>query len=93
MRSLFPTTRIITNSIMTMATGLFSTSEGLFYGAGWSFLGAQVFGALVVGAWAALCSFRADPCDNQVGEMEVDGVGLYGQQVETTQEIVKHQEV
>ena len=40
-----------------------------------------------------MCSFRADPCDNQVGEMEVDGVGLYGQQVETTQEIVKHQEV
>ena len=24
---------------------------------------------------------------------EVDGVGLYGQQVETMQEIVKHQEV
>ena len=40
-----------------------------------------------------MCSFRADPCDNQVGEMEVDGVGLYGQQVETTHEIVKHQEV
>ena len=40
-----------------------------------------------------MCSFRADPCDNQVGEMEVDGVGLYGQQVETMQEIVKHQEV
>ena len=40
-----------------------------------------------------MCSFRADPCDNQVGEMEVDDVGLYGQQVETTQEIVKHQEV
>ena len=40
-----------------------------------------------------MCAFRADPCDNQVGEMEVDGVGLYGQQVETTQEIVKHQEV
>ena len=40
-----------------------------------------------------MCAFRADPCDNQVGEMEVDGVGLYGQQVETTHEIVKHQEV
>ena len=40
-----------------------------------------------------MCAFRADPCDNQVGEMEVDGVGLYGQQVETTQEIVKHQKV
>lgn len=37
----------------TILTGLFSTSEGLFYGAGASFLAAQVFGALVVGAWAA----------------------------------------
>lgn len=36
----------------TVLTGLFSTSEGLFYGAGAGFLGAQVFGALVVGAWA-----------------------------------------
>lgn len=25
-----------------------------------------------------MCSFRADPCDNQVGEVEADGVGLYG---------------
>ena len=41
----------------TILTGLFSTSEGLFYGAGWSFLGAQVFGALVVGAWAAGMGF------------------------------------
>lgn len=37
----------------TILTGLFSTSEGLLYGAGWSFLGAQIFGALVVGCWAA----------------------------------------
>lgn len=42
---------------VTILTGLFSTSEGLFYGAGWSFLGAQVFGALVVGAWAAGMGF------------------------------------
>lgn len=40
-----------------------------------------------------MCSFRADPCDNQVGEMEVDGVGLYGRQVQTAQEIVRYQEV
>mgnify|MGYP002919401336 FL=1 len=31
----------------TILTGLFSTSEGLFYGAGWSFLGAQVFLSLI----------------------------------------------
>ncbi|MDL2208101.1 ammonium transporter [Parabacteroides sp. OttesenSCG-928-O15] len=36
----------------TLMTGLFSTSEGLFYGQGWSFLGAQAFGAAVVGVWA-----------------------------------------
>lgn len=41
----------------TILTGLFSTSEGLFYGAGWSFLCAQVFGALIVGAWAAGMGF------------------------------------
>ena len=37
----------------TILTGLFSTSEGLLYGAGAGFLGAQVFGALIVGVWAA----------------------------------------
>lgn len=37
----------------TVLTGLFSVEEGLFYGAGWGFLGAQLFGALVIGCWAA----------------------------------------
>lgn len=37
----------------TLLTGLFSVSEGAFYGNGWGFFGAQVFGALTVGAWAA----------------------------------------
>ena len=41
----------------TILTGLFSTSEGLFYGYGFGFLGAQIFGALVVGAWAAGMGF------------------------------------
>ncbi|MDL2213263.1 ammonium transporter [Bacteroides sp. OttesenSCG-928-E20] len=36
----------------TLMTGLFSTSEGLFYGFGWNFFGAQALGALTVGAWA-----------------------------------------
>ena len=40
-----------------------------------------------------MCSFRADPCDNQVGEMEVDGIGLYGEQVQTEQTILRHKEV
>ena len=33
----------------TILTGFLSTSEGLFYGAGWGIPRAQVFGALVVG--------------------------------------------
>ena len=40
-----------------------------------------------------MCSFRADPCDNQVGEMEVDGTGLYGEQVVTEQETLQYQEL
>lgn len=41
----------------TLLTGLFSTSEGLFYGAGTSFLLAQLFGAIVIGCWAAAMGF------------------------------------
>ena len=41
----------------TVLTGLFSTSEGLFYGHGFGFLGAQLFGALVIGVWAAAMGF------------------------------------
>ena len=41
----------------TILTGLFSVSEGLFYGNGWGFFGAQCFGAIVVGLWAAFMAF------------------------------------
>ncbi|MCD8081221.1 MAG: ammonium transporter [Bacteroides sp.] len=41
----------------TILTGLFATEEGLFYGGGASFFGAQLFGALVVGVWAAGMGF------------------------------------
>lgn len=37
----------------TIMVGLFATEEGLFYGGGFNLLSAQLFGALVVGAWAA----------------------------------------
>lgn len=37
----------------TLLTGLFSVGEGALYGNGWGFFGAQFFGAVVVGAWAA----------------------------------------
>jgi Amt family ammonium transporter len=36
----------------TLLTGLFATEEGLFYGGGAAFLGAQAFGAIIVSAWA-----------------------------------------
>lgn len=39
----------------TLLTGLFSTSEGAFYGHGFGFLGAEAFGVLCVDAWAAAC--------------------------------------
>jgi Amt family ammonium transporter len=41
----------------TILTGLFSTSEGLLYGHGGAFLLTQMFGAVVVGAWAAVMGF------------------------------------
>lgn len=37
----------------TIMTGLFSVGSGLFYGHGAGFLGAQVFGILVIDLWAA----------------------------------------
>ena len=39
-----------------------------------------------------MTGFRADPYDNQTGEMEADGVGLYRDQVETTKETVRYEE-
>lgn len=41
----------------TVLVGLFATTEGLFYVGTINFLLAQIFGALVIGAWAALMGF------------------------------------
>jgi Amt family ammonium transporter len=41
----------------TLMTGLLSTTNGAFYGFGWGFFGAQVFGVLVIDLWAAVCGF------------------------------------
>lgn len=35
--------------------------------------------------------FRADPCDNQVGEVEADGVGLYGEQLQWSQTLRRYE--
>ena len=37
--------------------------------------------------------FRADPYDNQTGEVEADGVGLYGDQVVSTKETLCYEEL
>ena len=39
----------------TLLTGLFSVSEGLFYGHGFAFLGAQLFGILTIDLCTATC--------------------------------------
>src|SRR5574344_1572706 len=41
----------------TLFVGLFYTDGGVFYGGGWHLLLAQLFGALVVGLWAAGTGF------------------------------------
>ena len=38
-----------------------------------------------------MCAFRADPCDNQVGEVEADGVGLYGEQLQWNQTLRRYE--
>lgn len=41
----------------TLLTGLFATEGGLFYGGSFGLLGAQLFGALSIGLWAATTGF------------------------------------
>ncbi len=41
----------------TLLTGFFATEGGLFYGGGFGLLGAQLFGALSIGLWAATTGF------------------------------------
>ncbi len=41
----------------TIMTGLLSVGDGLFYGHGAGFLGAQVFGIIVIDAWTAATGF------------------------------------
>lgn len=47
----------VCGSLGTILTGFLATQDGVLYGGGWSFLGAQIFGVVVVGAWAALMGF------------------------------------
>ena len=38
-----------------------------------------------------MTGFRSDPYDNQSGECEVDGVGLYGDALDTRKELVDYE--
>ena len=42
----------LTGAMGTLMVGLFATEGGLFYGGGWSLLGIQALGVVVVGLWA-----------------------------------------
>ena len=67
----------------TILTGCLSLDAGLFYGHGWGFLGAQCFGALVVGLWAALMAFIIFKCVDRFhglrveSRIEEEGLDIY----------------
>ena len=47
----------VCGSLGTILTGLFAVEDGTFYGGGFGFLGAQIFGVIIVGGWAALMGY------------------------------------
>lgn len=67
----------------TVLTGLFATNEGLFYTGSANFLGAQLFGAVVIGAWAAGMGFIIFKGLNKIhglrvsARVEEEGVDIY----------------
>ncbi len=47
----------VCGSLGTVLTGLLAVDGGVLYGDGFGFLGAQVFGVLIVGGWAAIMGY------------------------------------
>lgn len=47
----------VCGSLGTILTGLFAVEGGTFYGGGFGFLGAQIFGVIIVGGWVALMGY------------------------------------
>lgn len=47
----------VCGSLGTILTGLFAVEGGTFYGGGFGFLGAQIFGVIIVDGWAALMGY------------------------------------
>ena len=56
----------------TLMTGLFSTSAGLFYGFGWGFFGAQLFGIIVIDSWTIVAGFTMFYVLKKKGGIRVD---------------------
>src|SRR5690554_7543104 len=50
----------LTGAMGTLMVGLFATEGGLFYGGGWSLLGIQALGLVVVGLWAFSAASRRE---------------------------------
>lgn len=67
----------------TILTGVFALEEGCLYGGGFGFLGAQVFGALVVGIWAAGMGYIIFKCLDLIfglrvsARVEEEGLDIY----------------
>ena len=40
-----------------------------------------------------MCGFRSDPYDNQSGECEADGIGLYGEELDTRKELIDFEDL
>ena len=62
------------------------------------------FGSLDIGRMVAnrafeapfdppMCGFRSDPYDNQSGECEADGIGLYGEELDTRKELIDFEDL
>lgn len=56
----------------TLLTGMLAVDGGLFYGAGWGFLGAQALGVLCIDLWAAVAGFVLFFGLKKIGGLRVD---------------------
>lgn len=73
----------VCGSLGTILTGFLAVDGGVFYGGGFGFLGAQVFGVVVVGAWAVFMGWLIFTILNKVfglrvaKRIEEEGLDVY----------------
>lgn len=73
----------VCGSLGTILTGLFAVEGGTFYGGGFGFLGAQIFGVIIVGGWAALMGYNIFKVLDKVhglrvpARIEEEGLDIY----------------